>query len=569
MAQINPTMGDLDGNRVKIEAAIAQAADNGADLVVCPEMVVLGYPPEDLVLKSALQDHARDVIERLAAATADGPAVVLGAPWREGAALYNAALLLQQGRIAGMRAKHELPNYGVFDDKRVFAAGPIPGPMALELHDGRRVRLGVMVCEDMWIEDVAEGLAESAAELLVVINASPFEVDKGERRMQHAVARVTETGLPLLYVNQVGGQDELVFDGGSFVLDAGRRLRVQAPQFDLGVYMTEWHEADGGWTCAQGLMHAPDEPLAVIYRALMLGLRDYVAKNGFPGVVLGLSGGIDSALSAAIAADALGPDKVHAVMMPSRYTSQESLDDAAGCAAMLGIKLDEVPIAPAVDGFHAMLAPLFGNRAPDITEENIQSRVRGVTLMAMSNKLGPMLLTTGNKSEMSVGYATLYGDMCGGYSVLKDVYKTDVFRLSVWRNGHTPADALGPDGPVMPARVISKPPSAELRPDQKDEDSLPPYERLDAILRGLIEDDRSAWQLIEAGHDEAEVTRVSNLLDIAEYKRRQAPPGVKITEKAFGRDRRYPITNHFRRIAHRRHDGSSQSAALHVAPDEP
>ncbi|MGH6906221.1 MAG: NAD+ synthase, partial [Geminicoccaceae bacterium] len=405
------------------------------------------------------------------------------------------------------------------------------------------------VCEDMWTGDVAEGLEESGAEVLIVPNGSPFEHDKQDVRLNLAVARVTETGLPLIYCNQVGGQDELVFDGASFVLNADRRLVAQAKAFEEDLLITKWRRgADEAWSCVDGRITPPVEGLDAIYRAMCLGLRDYVGKNRFPGVVLGLSGGIDSALSAAVAVDALGPERVHAVMMPSRYTSEASTEDAAAVAEALGIRLDSIPIEPAVGAFGAMLEPVFTGRAPDITEENIQARIRGVVLMAISNKLGAMVLTTGNKSEMSVGYATLYGDMCGGYSVLKDVYKTTVFQLSRWRNQHLPAGARGPAGTVVPERIITKPPSAELRADQTDQDSLPPYDELDAILQGLIEQDLSARELVAAGHDPAVVRRVSNLLDLAEYKRRQAPPGVKITRKAFGRDRRYPITNAFRKI---------------------
>jgi NAD+ synthase len=397
---------------------------------------------------------------------------------------------------------------------------------------------------------VAEGMGECGAEILVVLNGSPYERGKLDQRLQLAVARSTETGLPLVYVNQVGGQDELVFDGGSFALDAGRRLVVQAPMFVEGLSLTRWRRETGDvWAPVErGPIAEPVAELEAVYRAMVLGLRDYVEKNRFPGVVLGLSGGIDSALSAAVAVDALGPARVHAVMMPSRYTSRDSLDDATEVARLLGIRLDEIGIGPAVDAFHEMLAPVFGNRAPDITEENIQSRIRGVTLMAISNKLGPMVLTTGNKSEMSVGYATLYGDMCGGYSVLKDVYKTTVFDLSRWRNEVRPEGCLGPAGAVMPERVITKAPTAELRENQKDEDSLPPYALLDRILEGLVEQDLSPKELVAQGFPAESVRRVSNLLDLAEYKRRQAPPGVKITRKAFGRDRRYPITNAFRRI---------------------
>lgn len=551
LVQCNPVVGDVEGNLAMARRLRAEAAAAGAGLVVFAELHLVGYPPEDLVLKVALCDHARHALELLAADTADGgPAVVVGAPHREpDGRLYNAAFVLQGGAIQGKVLKHALPNYGVFDEKRVFASGPIPGPIRLRLAGGETIRLGVMVCEDMWFEDVAEGLAECGAELLVVLNGSPYERGKLDQRLQLAVARVTETGLPLLYVNQVGGQDELVFDGGSFALDADRRLVLQAPMFEDALILTRWQrDGDRFAPMARGPVAAPVDELEAIYRAMVLGLRDYVGKNRFPGVVLGLSGGIDSALSAAVAVDALGADKVHAVMMPSRYTSRESLDDAADCAQRLGIRLDEIAIEPAVDAFHQMLAPAFANRAPDTTEENIQSRIRGVILMGISNKLGPMVLTTGNKSEMSVGYATLYGDMCGGYSVLKDVYKTTVFALSRWRNANRPEGCLGPSGEVIPPRVIDKPPTAELRENQKDEDSLPPYALLDEILEGLVEQDLSARELVAKGYPPETVRRVSNLLDLAEYKRRQAPPGVKITRRAFGRDRRYPITNAFRRL---------------------
>jgi len=553
LVQCDPVVGDLEGNIERIRRWRAETAQKGADIAVFPEMVVTGYPLEDLVLKPALADFAREAVETLAPDTADGgPAVILGSPWRgDDGRVYNAALLLAEGRVMAWRAKYELPNYGVFDEKRVFAQGPIPGPIRFVPPNGEPVRLGVMVCEDMWIEDVAEGLEESGAEILIVINGSPFDLEKQDIRLQRAVARVTETGLPLLYVNTVGGQDELVFDGASFALDSERRLTAQAPWFEEGVLLTTWRRDghDRLEPAAPGERATPPDRLEATYRAMVLGLRDYVGKNGFPGVVLGLSGGIDSALSAAVAVDALGPEMVHAVMMPSRYTSEHSLEDARGCAEALGIRYDTVAIEPAVAAFDTMLGPLFGDRPPDVTEENIQSRIRGVILMAISNKFGAMVLTTGNKSEMSVGYATLYGDMAGGYSVLKDVYKTAVFELAAWRNHTRPKGCLGPDeAAVIPERIITKPPSAELRADQKDEDSLPPYDTLDALLRGLIEDDLSPRDLVDDGHDPDVVRKVSTLLDVAEYKRRQAPPGVKITRRAFGRDRRYPITNHFRRI---------------------
>ena len=548
IAQSNPTVGDIEGNLALIRETRAQAATSNADLILFPELVICGYPPEDLVLKPALQERCKDAVTRLATETNDdGPALLIGTPWIDNGSLHNAVALLQDGRIDTLRFKHDLPNYGVFDEKRVFVAGPVPGPIPFRLRNGQQIRIGLMICEDMWTEDVAEGLEESGAELLIIPNGSPFEHDKPDLRLNLAVARVTETGLPLIYGNQVGGQDELVFDGGSFVLNADCRLVAQSPMFETDLLITRWRQdEDDRWTCEPGSMIPPPSDLEAIYRAMCLGLRDYVEKNRFPGVVLGLSGGIDSALTAVVAADALGPERVHAVMMPSRYTSTESLEDAAACAAALGIRLDEVPIEPAVDGFAAMLQPIFEGREPDTTEENIQARIRGIILMAISNKLGSMLLTTGNKSEMSVGYATLYGDMCGGYSVLKDVYKTTVFDLSRWRNGECPAGLLGPNGAVIPERIITKPPSAELRPDQKDEDSLPPYDQLDAILKALVEADGSVADLVDKGYEAETVKRVSRLLDLAEYKRRQAPPGVKITRKAFGRDRRYPITNAFR-----------------------
>ena len=559
LCQINPTVGDITGNLARIRDARAAAAAQGADLAVFSELVVSGYPPEDLVRKPVFVERVWAAVEALAEDTKDGgPGLLIGAPYAAHGTsasggrdhVYNSAVLLDGGDIAAIRHKHELPNYGVFDERRVFDAGELPGPMNF-----RGVRLGAMVCEDMWFPTVAECLAETGAELLVVINGSPFETDQGsgkvDERMMHAVGRVTETGLPMLYVNQVCGQDELVFDGASFVLNADRKLVHQSPAWVDSITTTEWARTAGGqsdgWACTAGQVAPVTNGLDAVYQAMMLGLRDYVNKNGFPGVVLGLSGGIDSALSAAVAVDALGSERVWTVMMPSPYTSQESLDDAAGCAELLGCRLDTVSIEPAMAAYDAMLGGLFEGREADTTEENIQSRARGITLMSLSNKFGHMVLSTGNKSEMSVGYATLYGDMCGGYSVLKDVYKMDVFALCKWRNQQQPAGALGPEGRVMPERVIEKPPSAELKPDQKDEDSLPPYEVLDDILRGLIEGEESIETVMSRGHPRETVERVWRMLDLAEYKRRQAPPGVKLTRRAFGRDRRYPITNAFRR----------------------
>ena len=543
LAQIDPTVGDIRRNAERILAARNLAKE--ADLVVFSELVLCGYPPEDLVLKPFFQDKVEVEINRLAEATGDGgPAVLVGAPWRSEGGLHNAVLLLDAGRIVGVRFKYDLPNYGVFDEKRVFKSGPMPGPINF-----RDVRIGVPICEDIWSPEVTECLVESGAEILIVANGSPFESDKGDIRLQHAVQRVTETGLPLIYVNQVGGQDELVFDGASFVLNSDCSLAARLAAFTDAVTLTHWRRDGGnGWVCDVAARERHPEGHAAIYQAMVLGLADYVNKNGFPGIILGLSGGIDSALSAAVAVDALGPDRVHCVMMPSPYTSQESLEDASEVARLLGVKLDEVHIEPAMAAFAEMLKPIFGDSPPDITEENVQARSRGLTLMAISNKLGYMVLTTGNKSEMSVGYATLYGDMCGGFSVLKDVYKMDVFALSHWRNRNVPERALGPTGRVMPERVITKPPSAELRPDQKDQDSLPPYEVLDDILACLIEKELSVDDICKHGHDPQTVQRVWRMLDRAEYKRRQAPPGVKLTSRAFGRDRRYPITNSFTTI---------------------
>ena len=540
LAQLNPTVGDVRGNVEKILLARRQAAAGGADLMVCSELVVSGYPPEDLVLKPFFLDQVEQGVRALAAATGDGgPALLVGAPWRGDDGTYNVALLLDDGAVAAVRQKYDLPNYGVFDEKRVFRAGPLPGPVNF-----RGVRLGVMVCEDMWTAEVAECLQESGAEILVVPNGSPFDAGKTDVRMGLAVERVVETGLPLVYVNQVGGQDELVFDGGSFALGRDRGLTLSLPSFREHVAVGRWgRSSDGGWDGEPGQRMAPAEGLDALYQAMMVGLRDYVAKNRFPGVIIGLSGGIDSALTAAVAVDALGREAVRCVMMPSPYTSQDSLDDASACAGLLGVRYDSVSIAPAMAAFQTMLGPLFDGLPADITEENIQSRARGITLMGLSNKFGAMVLSTGNKSEMSVGYATLYGDMCGGYSVLKDVYKTTVYKLAKWRNQVLPEAALGPAGRIIPERILTKAPTAELKPDQTDQDSLPPYDVLDDILESLIEHEWGVGEIVARGHDRETVNRVWRMLDRAEYKRRQAPPGVKLTRRSFGRERRYPITN--------------------------
>ncbi len=552
LAQLNPTVGDIDGNAARMRAARNDAAKAGADLVVFSELFLLGYPPEDLVLKPAFQEDARAAVEALAKDTADGgPGVILPTCWAEDGRVYNAVALLDGGEVKAVRYKHHLPNYGVFDEMRVFDAGALPskednGPM-----DFRGIKLGVPICEDIWFEDVVAHLKARGAEILIVPNGSPFELDKIHDRMAHAVARIRESGLALVYLNQLGGQDELVFDGGSFVLNGDASLALQMPAWKEDLLTTDWLRGEGGWACKPGPRAVPEEGLAAIYEALMLGLRDYVGKNGFPGVVLGMSGGIDSALSAAIAVDALGASNVHCVMLPYKYTSDESLTDAEECAALLGARYDTLPIAGPVEAFQAELKTLFADLPADTTEENLQARARAVTLMAISNKFGSMVLTTGNKSEMSVGYATLYGDMSGGFNVLKDLYKMQVFALSSWRNEHLPKNAKGPSGPVVPENIITKPPSAELREDQKDQDSLPEYKDLDDILECLVEREMSVREITARGHSLEVVKRIEHLLYIAEYKRRQAAPGVKITAKNFGRDRRYPITNRYRDAKHR------------------
>ncbi len=542
VAQLNPVVGDIGGNLAMARGAVADAAKLGADLVLFTELFIAGYPPEDLVLKQAFQESCRDAVEALAKETAGGgPAILIGTPWRDGDKLHNAVALLDNGKIQTLRYKVDLPNYGVFDEMRVFDAGPMPGPVNF-----RGVRLGVPICEDIWDEDVCECLDENATEILLVPNGSPYRIDKRDVRLNVVVARVTETGLPMLYANMVGGQDELVFDGGSFALNADRSLAMQLPAFAETIGLTVWNRTGDGWVMEPGEVSPMPGEEAEIYAACVLGLRDYVNKNRFKQVVLGLSGGIDSAICAAMAVDALGPDRVHCVMLPYKYTSSRSLDDAAACAAALGVRYEILPIAAPVDGFEAALAEMFAETQPDTTEENLQSRARGTILMAISNKFGSMVVTTGNKSEVSVGYATLYGDMNGGFNPIKDLYKMQVYALSRWRNTAKPDGALGPDGVVIPDAIITRPPTAELREDQTDQDSLPPYETLDDILECLVEKDMSVGDIVARGHDEATVRRIEHLLYIAEYKRRQAAPGVRVTERNFGKDRRYPITNAFR-----------------------
>ncbi len=541
-AQINPIVGDIAGNLAKARAAYKRAQAGGADIVVLPELFIIGYPPEDLVLKPAAIEDCRAAAESFAHETQNGPATVFSTPWADETGLYNAVLFMQEGRITDIRYKHHLPNYGVFDEFRVFKRGPLPAPVVY-----KGVKIGLPICEDLWQPGVAQHLASQGAELLVSPNGSPWRRTALKERVAALGAKVHNEGLPLIYVNQVGGQDELVFDGSSFAMAADETIVQSLRSFVEDFDIATWEKTDGAWRCQKAAQYDQLTGYEADWRAMCLGLGDYVNKNGFKQVVLGLSGGIDSAMAATIAVDALGRDRVWCVMMPSRYTSDHSLDDAKACAQALGCRYDIIPIKPAIEAFEHMLSPLFADLAVDTTEENIQSRTRAVLLMALSNKFGPMLVTTGNKSEMAVGYATLYGDMCGGYNPLKDVYKTEVFALADWRNKNNPGDLLGSDGPIPP-RIITKPPSAELRDNQKDSDSLPEYSILDDILFCLIEQELSVEEILARGHKRDDIQRIQHLLYISEYKRRQAPPGVKIGSKNFGRDRRYPITNKYRDV---------------------
>jgi len=534
-AQMNQRVGDLEGNAAALLEMRRRAAD--ADLLLCPELQLVGYPPEDLVLKPEFVRRVHECTDELVAATVEpGPAMLIGTIIHEDGRTFNAMVLADGGRVLARTLKRELPNYGTFDEKRIFTPGPMPEPIEF-----KGVKLGVPICEDIWQEVVCGYLADAGAEMLLVPNGSPYELDKDDKRYQLVRSRALQTALPIVYLNRVGGQDELAFDGSSFIVHPDGERVVQMADWEEALLITDWARTPEGWRCATRETHALDAFPEDVYQAMIVGLRDYVTRNGFPGVILGLSGGIDSALSAAVAVDALGADKVWCVMLPSRHTSAESQDDARECARLLGCRHDVVSIAPGVDAIGAMLPDMSG-----LAAENVQARLRMVALMALSNSDGQMLLTTGNKSEMSVGYATLYGDMAGGYSVLKDAYKTTVFALSRWRNENKPEGALGPDGPVMPLRVITKPPTAELRPDQKDEDSLPRYSVLDRILDGLVDKEMSVVEVANAtGEDVALVADIESKLLKAEYKRRQAPPGVKIGNRNFGRDRRYPLSNFF------------------------
>ena len=543
-AQLNAHVGALSANMEKAKAAYARAKSDGADILVLPEQFVIGYPAEDLVLKPAAVADCKAHAQDFAKMTKDGPAVVFNLPWLEEGALYNAALFMRGGKITDVRKKHHLPNFGPFDEARIFARGPLPDPIEF-----KGVTIGLPICEDLWQPGVASHLADKGAEIMISPNGSPWRRTALSERVEAIGEKVHNEGLPLVYVNQIGGQDELVFDGSSFSMAADGSIVQALKSFVEDYDIATWEKKDGAngmqWVCTQAKLETQLTGHEADWRAMCLGLGDYVNKNRFKQIVLGLSGGVDSAAVAAIAADALGPDRVWCVMMPSRYTAGESLGDAEDCANRIGCRYDVIAIKPAFDAFKGMLAPLFKDLPFDTTEENMQSRTRALTLMAISNKFGPMVVTTGNKSEMAVGYATLYGDMCGGYNPVKDIYKTELFKLCKWRNKNNPEDLLGGDYPI-PDNIITKPPSAELRDDQKDSDSLPEYPVLDDILFGLIEEELPVEDIIARGHAPETVKRIQHLLYIAEYKRRQAPPGVKISTKNFGKDRRYPITNGYR-----------------------
>lgn len=541
LAQLNPTVGDLGGNADRAFAAWQAGRAAGADLVALTEMFITGYQTQDLILKPAFQRAAQAALEVLAARTADGPALGIGGPALRDGRLHNAWHVLEGGRIAATVLKHHLPNDGVFDEKRVFTAADVAGPLRIG-----PLRIGVPICEDAWHPDVAETLAETGAQILLVPNGSPYHRGKLTQRLNLMVARVVETGLPLVYLNMTGGQDDQVFDGASLVLNPGGRLAAQLPQFDDCIAHVDFIETPAGWRAEQGLMAPIPRSLEADYRAMVVGLSDYLAKSGIGRVLLGLSGGVDSALVAAVAADAVGPSNVRCVMLPSRFTSAHSLADAADCAGRLGVRLDTVPIGGPQQAVSQALAAVWGDAPPGIAEENIQSRLRGLMLMALSNRHGEMLLTTGNKSEVAVGYATIYGDMAGGYNPLKDLYKTRVFDTCRWRNANHRPWMRGPAAEVIPPRIIDKPPSAELREDQRDDDSLPPYPVLDAILSGLVDRDLSVDEVTAQGHDRATVLRVQGLVYAAEWKRHQSAPGTRLTQKAFGTDRRYPLVNRWR-----------------------
>jgi len=541
LGQLNPTVGDIEGNAAKARTAWQAGRDAGADLVALPEMFIIGYNAQDLVMKPAFHTAAMRAVEALALECADGPPLAIGCPWAEGTELFNAYLICKGGKIASRVLKHHLPNETVFDEVRIFDSGPLGGPYSVG-----NTRIGSPICEDAWHPDVAETLQETGAEFLLVPNGSPYYRGKFDTRINHMVARVIETGLPLIYLNMVGGQDDQVFDGGSFALNPGGKLAVQLPIFDEVVTHIDLERGPEGWRVLEGEKARHPDEVEQDYRVMVTSLRDYCAKTGFKQVLLGLSGGVDSALVATIAADALGPDNVRCVMLPSEYTSPHSLEDAEACAKALGCRYDYVPIADTRAAVTGTLAPLFEGLQPDLTEENIQSRIRGLLLMALSNKFGEMLLTTGNKSEVAVGYATIYGDMAGGYNPIKDLYKTRVFDTCRWRNANTRDWMMGNAGEVIPDRIITKPPSAELRADQKDSDSLPDYPELDALLDILVDQDGSIADCVAAGFDRDTARKIERLIYLSEYKRFQSAPGTRLTTGAFWLDRRYPIVNRWR-----------------------
>ena len=541
LAQLNPTLGAIDANAALALDAWQQGRAAGAQMVALPEMFITGYQTQDLVLKRAFVRDAMAAVESLARQITDGPAMGIGGPHLRDGKLYNAYYILQEGQITATVLKHDLPNDGVFDEKRIFASAPPQGPYRVG-----PLRIGSPICEDAWHSEVCETLAESGAQILLVPNGSPYHRGKPAVRTNLMVARVVETGLPLVYLNMIGGQDDQVFDGASFVLNPGGALAAQLPQFEACITHIGFVQTAAGWRAQPGIMAVLPTSYQADYHAMVLSLRDYLAKTGFNKVLLGLSGGIDSAIVATIAADAIGPQNVRCVMLPSQFTSQDSLDDAAQVAGALGCRLDTVSITGALTAVGDALADLFTGLTPGIAEENIQSRLRGLLLMAMSNKFGEMLLTTGNKSEIAVGYCTIYGDMNGGYNPLKDMYKMRVFETCRWRNAHHFPWMMGPAGTLIPPRVIDKPPSAELRPDQRDDDSLPPYPVLDAILDGLVDLDLSVNDMVARGFDRATVKKVEHLIYISEYKRFQAAPGTRLTKHAFWADRRYPVANRWR-----------------------
>ncbi|WP_299044256.1 NAD+ synthase [uncultured Tateyamaria sp.] len=541
LGQLNPVVGDISGNADKARAAWAAGRDAGADIVALPEMFITGYNAQDLVMKPAFHTAAMKAVEALAADCAAGPTLAIGCPWTEGAALYNAYLICRGGKIVSRLLKHNLPNETVFDEVRIFDAGPLGGPYSVG-----NTRVGSPICEDAWHPEVSETLQETGAEFLLVPNGSPYYRDKFETRLNHMVARVVETGLPLIYLNMVGGQDDQVFDGGSFALNPGGALALKLPVFDEMVAHVDLQRGREGWRVVAGEKALHPDAWEQDYRVMVTSLRDYCGKTGFRKVLLGMSGGVDSALVATIAADALGPENVRCVMLPSEYTSSHSLEDAEACAKALGCHYDYVPIAETRAAVTSTLAPLFEGLDEGLTEENIQSRIRSLLLMALSNKFGEMLLTTGNKSEVAVGYATIYGDMAGGYNPIKDLYKTRVFETCRWRNANHRDWMMGNPGEVIPDRIITKPPSAELRDDQKDSDSLPDYPDLDALLDILVDQDGSIADCVAAGFDADVARKVERLIYLSEYKRFQSAPGARLTKRAFWLDRRYPIVNRWR-----------------------